>query len=41
MALRQIAEESPINKRRAMRLGLIQRLEAKDAKAAETTNAEV
>lgn len=41
MALRQIAEESPINKRRAMRLGLIQRLDAKDAKAAETTNTEV
>ncbi|KQV35774.1 MULTISPECIES: hypothetical protein [unclassified Rhizobium] len=34
LALRQIAEESPINKRRAMRLGLIQRLDARDAEAA-------
>ncbi|WP_324765614.1 hypothetical protein SO078_30405 (plasmid) [Sinorhizobium meliloti] len=41
LALRQIAEESPINKRRAMRLGLIQRLDAKEAKAAGTaTNQE-
>ncbi|WP_288191708.1 hypothetical protein [uncultured Phyllobacterium sp.] len=33
LALRQIAEESPINNRRAMRLGLIQRLDAREAEA--------
>ncbi len=34
-ALREIATESPINARRARRLGLIQRLEAKEAQAAD------
>ena len=37
-ALREISKESPINRRRAVRPGLIQRLEAKEAGAAEAGN---